>query len=75
MAARKTFSQVVHLYFDTFHISDRHGNRVEVGKDLANILIRLEEIELTIEKVSPPSTKYRSELIVNVKHIGYGTIP
>jgi hypothetical protein len=55
-------SQVLHLYFDTFHLSNRHGSGVEVAKALANILIRLEEIELTIEKVSAPSTKYRSEL-------------
>jgi hypothetical protein len=32
------------------HLSDRHGNRIEVAKALANILIRLEQIEANIEK-------------------------
>ena len=36
------------------HLSDRHGNRVEVAKALANILIRLEQIEANIEKSHGP---------------------
>ena len=32
------------------HLSDRHGNRIEVAKALANILIRLKQIEANIEK-------------------------
>jgi hypothetical protein len=32
------------------HLSDRHGNRVEVAKALANILERLEHLERNIEK-------------------------
>jgi hypothetical protein len=33
------------------HLSDRHGNRVEVANALANILLRLEQIEHNIEKL------------------------
>ena len=36
------------------HLSDRHGNRVEVAKALANIFIRLEQIEANIEKSHGP---------------------
>ena len=36
------------------HLSDRHGNRIEVAKALANILIRLEQIEANIEKSHGP---------------------
>ena len=36
------------------HLSDRHGNRIEVAKALANILIRLEQIEANIEKSYGP---------------------
>lgn len=36
------------------HLSDRHGNRVEVAKALANILERLEQIERNIEKSHGP---------------------
>ena len=36
------------------HLSDRHGNRVEVAKALANILVRLEQIERNIEKSHRP---------------------
>jgi hypothetical protein len=36
------------------HLSDRHGNRIEVAKALANILIRLEQIESNIEKSHGP---------------------
>ncbi len=36
------------------HLSDRHGNRVEVAKALANILIRLEQIERNVEKSHGP---------------------
>jgi hypothetical protein len=50
---QEKLSQVVHLYFDTLHLSNRHSNRVEVAKALANILIRLRTLELTIEKSSP----------------------
>jgi hypothetical protein len=32
------------------HLSDIHGNRVEIAKALANILVRLEVIEGIIEK-------------------------
>ena len=32
------------------HVADRHGNRVEIAKALANILERLEHIERNIEK-------------------------
>ena len=37
------------------HLSDRHGNRIEVAKALANILIRLEQIEANIEKSHGPN--------------------
>ena len=36
------------------HLSDRHGNRIEVAKAVANILIRLEQIEANIEKSHGP---------------------
>jgi hypothetical protein len=36
------------------HLSDRHGNRVEVAKALANILVRLEQIERNVEKSHSP---------------------
>jgi hypothetical protein len=36
------------------HLSDRHGNRIEVAKALANILIRLKQIESNIEKSHGP---------------------
>jgi hypothetical protein len=36
------------------HLSDRHGNRVEIAKALANILVRLELIERNIEKSHGP---------------------
>ena len=36
------------------HLSDRHGNRIEVAKALANILERLEQIERNIEKSHGP---------------------
>ena len=36
------------------HLSDRHGNRIEVAKALANIFIRLEQIEANIEKSHGP---------------------
>jgi hypothetical protein len=36
------------------HPSDRHGNRIEVAKALANILVRLELIERNIEKSHGP---------------------
>ena len=36
------------------HLSDPHGNRIEVAKSLANILIRLEQIEANIEKSHGP---------------------
>ena len=39
----------------TSHLSDRHGNRVELAKALANILTRLEQIEANIEKSHGPS--------------------
>jgi hypothetical protein len=32
------------------HLSDRHGNRVEMAKALANILVRLEMLEHRVEK-------------------------
>jgi hypothetical protein len=32
------------------HLSDRHGNRVETEKALANILVRLKEPEGNVEK-------------------------
>jgi len=32
------------------HLSDRHGNRVEIAKALASILVSLEQIERNIEK-------------------------
>ncbi len=38
----------------TNHLSDRHGNRVELAKALANILIRLEQIERNVEKSHGP---------------------
>jgi hypothetical protein len=65
-------SEVLHLYFDTFHLSNRHGSGVEVAKALANILKRLEEIELTIEKSRPHQLSIGQSFIVN--SIGYGTI-
>jgi hypothetical protein len=34
------------------HLSDRHGNRVEIAKTLANILARLEQIERNMEKLT-----------------------
>lgn len=37
------------------HLSDRHGNRIEVAKALANILIRLKQIEANIEKSHGPN--------------------
>jgi hypothetical protein len=49
MLARKTLTSY-HLCFDTFHLSDRPGSRVEVAKALDNILIMLEEIKRYIEK-------------------------
>jgi hypothetical protein len=39
------------------HLSDRHGNRVEIAKALANILERLEHIERNIEKSHGPIDK------------------
>ena len=33
------------------HLSDLHGNRVEVAKALANILVRLEVLERRVDKV------------------------
>jgi hypothetical protein len=36
------------------HLSDRHGNRAELAKALANILVRLEQIERNIEKSHGP---------------------
>ncbi|MDQ3840572.1 MAG: hypothetical protein M3297_15040 [Thermoproteota archaeon] len=36
------------------HLSDRHGNRAEIAKTLANILVRLELIERNIEKSHGP---------------------
>lgn len=36
------------------HISDRHGNRIEMAKALANILIRLEMLERRVEKSHGP---------------------
>ena len=39
------------------HLSDRHGNRVEIAKALANILERLEYIERNIEKSHSPTDK------------------
>ena len=36
------------------HLSDRHGNRIEIAKALANILVRLELIERNIEKSHGP---------------------
>jgi hypothetical protein len=39
------------------HLSDRHGNRVEIAKALANILERLEHIEHNIEKSHGPIDK------------------
>ncbi len=37
------------------HLSDRHGNRVEIAKALAIILLRLEQVERNIEKSHGPS--------------------
>jgi hypothetical protein len=34
----------------TSHLSDIHGNRVEIAEALANIFVRLEVIERIIEK-------------------------
>jgi hypothetical protein len=39
------------------HLSDRHGNRVEVANALANILLRLEQIEHNIEKLMDLSNR------------------
>jgi hypothetical protein len=64
---QEKLSQVVHLYFDTLHLSNRHSNRVEVAKALANILIRLRTLELTIEKSSPHRLSIGQSSIVNVK--------
>lgn len=36
------------------HLSDRHGNRIEIAKALADILVRLELIERNIEKSHGP---------------------
>jgi hypothetical protein len=36
------------------HLSDRHCNRIELAKALANILVRLELIERNIEKSHGP---------------------
>ena len=36
------------------HLSDRHGNRIEIARALANILVRLELIERNIEKSHGP---------------------
>ena len=48
----------IDLYVDDIdlksHLSDRHGNRIEVAKALANILVRLELIERNIEKSHGP---------------------
>jgi hypothetical protein len=43
MLARKTLTSY-HWCFDTFHLSDRPGGRVELAKALDNILIMLEQI-------------------------------
>jgi hypothetical protein len=37
------------------HLSDRHGNPVELAKAISNILERLEKIERNIEKSHGPS--------------------
>jgi hypothetical protein len=39
------------------HLSDRHGNMVEVANTLANILLRLEQIEHNIEKLMDLSNR------------------
>lgn len=36
------------------HISDRHGNRIEMAKALANILLRLDMLERRVEKSHGP---------------------
>jgi hypothetical protein len=36
------------------HLSDRHGNRVEIAKALAHILERLEALERRVEKSYGP---------------------
>jgi hypothetical protein len=36
------------------HLSDRYGNRVEIEKALANILIRLKEPKADVEKSHSP---------------------
>jgi hypothetical protein len=38
------------------HLSDRHGNPVELAKVLGNILERLEKIERNIEKSHGPTS-------------------
>jgi hypothetical protein len=55
------------------HLSDRHGNRIEVAKALANISIRLRTLELTIEKSSPHRLSIGQSSIVNSKNI-LGTV-
>jgi hypothetical protein len=34
------------------HLSDLHCNRIEIAKALANILVRLEQIERNMEKLT-----------------------
>jgi hypothetical protein len=36
------------------HLSDRHSNRIEMAKALANILVRLEMLERRVEKSHGP---------------------
>jgi hypothetical protein len=36
------------------HLSDRHGNRVELAQAIANILVRLEKLEQRVEKSHGP---------------------
>jgi hypothetical protein len=36
------------------HLSERHGNRIEMAKALANILIRLEMLERRVDKAHGP---------------------
>lgn len=38
------------------HLSDRHGNPVELAKALGNILERLEKLERNIEKSHGPTS-------------------
>lgn len=56
------------------HLSDRHGNRVEMAKALSNILVGLEMLEHRVEKSHGPGRQGRNEslcLIPRFSNIAY----